>query len=59
MEIDTDDIIDARLTLREAEDDLNVKKQMKQEYVATNEDAGRKTIAAYYKINRITHFFQL
>jgi len=38
MEIDTDEILDARLTLGEAEDDLNVKKQAKQVYVATNED---------------------
>ena len=30
MEIDTDEILDARLTLHEAEDDLNVKKQAKQ-----------------------------
>ena len=62
VKIDTDEIIDARLTLRELDDDLNVKKQAKQEYVATNEDdydAGRKPIAAYYKINRITRFFQL
>ena len=47
MEIDTDEILDARLTLHEAEDDLNVKKQAKQVYVATNEDgydAGRKLL---------------
>ena len=47
VEIDTDEIIDARLTLREAEDDLNVKKQAKQVYVATHEDgydAGRKLL---------------
>ena len=62
MKIDTDEIIDALLTLREAKDDLNVKKQTQQEYVATNEDdydTGRKIIAAYYKINRIRRFFQL
>jgi len=30
MEIDTDEILDARLRLSEAEDDLTVKKQAKQ-----------------------------
>ena len=33
VKIDTDEIIDALLALREAKDDLNVKKQTKQEYV--------------------------
>ena len=62
VKIDTDEIIDALLTLREAKDDLIVKKQTKQEYVATNEDdydTGRTIIVAYYKINRIRRFFQL
>ena len=62
VKIDTDEIIDALLTLREAKYDLNVKKQTKQEYVATNEDyydTGRKIIAAYHKINGIRRFFQL
>ena len=34
VEIDTDEIIDTRLTLSEAEDDLNAKKETKQDYVA-------------------------
>ena len=62
VKIDTDEIIDALLTLREAKDDLIVEKQKQQEYVATNEDdydKGRKIIAAYYKINKIRRFFQL
>ena len=59
VEIDTDEIIDARLTLREVEGDLNVKKQSKQDYVAANEDnydAGRKSIAAYDKISKTRRF---
>ena len=59
VEIDTDEIIDARLTLREAEDDLNEKKQAKQDYMAANEDdydAGRKSIAAYDKISKTRRF---
>jgi hypothetical protein len=62
VEIDTDEIIDARLTLREVEGDLNVKKQSKQDYVAANEDnydAGRKSIAAYDKISKTRRFVQL
>ena len=61
VEIDTDEIIDARLTLSEAEDDLNAKKETKQDYVAANEDdydAGRKSIAAYDKISKIRRFKQ-
>ena len=62
VEIDTDEIIDARLTLSEAEDDLNAKEETKQDYVAANEDdydAGRKSIAAYEKISKIRRFKQL
>ena len=48
MEIDTDEVLDARLTLREAEDDLNVRsKQNKCTWLATNEDgydAGQKLL---------------
>ena len=62
VEIDSDEIKDARLTLRDVEGDLNVMKQSKQDYVSANEDdynAGRKSVAAYDKISKTRRFVQL